>query len=109
MNNWPKIAPPVMLAPNPGPIDSVLGFAISLVSFVASALDHVSTDYEIRTAANGGGIAQYSALVDAGLLVKVVPAAAISTLVTGQTYYIRARFNAAGVSSAWSADLVVTT
>ncbi len=109
MSNWPDVTPPVVLTPLPNSFAVIaLGLTISLLPIVkAIDLTHTSTDYEVRTGPNGGGAAAWSSMADSGALqLKIVPAL---TLLGGQTYYIRARFNTAGPSSAWSADTVVTT
>lgn len=112
MSHWPEILPPMVAAPLANaPVNSVTGFVITLNPIVlAAGLLQTSTDYEIRTAPNGGGVATWSSLADAtALLAKTVPIGATSTLAAGQTYYIRARFRAGATVSGWSSDVRVTT
>lgn len=111
MNNWPDAFPPMVMAPlNNAPVSAVLGFAITLLpAILATGLLHTSTDYEIRTAPNGGGTLAYSVDNSLGLLGIVVPAGVTSGLVAGQTYYIRARIDTGAGSSAYSADTRITT
>lgn len=109
MSNWADVTPPAIALPLNGSfIVAALGFTITLMPIIkAIDLTHTSTDYEVRTAPNGGGAVTWSSMADTSALqLKIVPAL---TLAAGQTYYTRARFNTAGPSSAWSADTVVTT
>lgn len=111
MNNWPDMFPPMVMAPlNNAAVSAVLGFAVNLLPVIlATGLIHTSTDYEIRTAANGGGALVYSVDNSLGLLGIIVPAGVTSGLVAGQTYYIRARVDTGAGSSAYSADTRITT
>ncbi len=107
-NAWPEIAPPIISAPPAGLVSALLGFTLNALPFVG-ADSHARTSWEIRTAPGGGGTVAWSSSLDLGLLSKIVPVIALSGLLTGQTYYIRARFHGATYVSDWSADVRITT
>ncbi len=109
ISNWADVTPPVIALPLSGAFVVIaLGLTITLMPIVKAVdLTHTSTDYEVRTAPNGGGALVWSSMADTSALqLKIVPPL---TLAGGQTYYVRARFNTAGPSSAWSTDTQVTT
>ncbi len=111
INSWPDILPARILLPLDGlPVSATLGFTITLAPIVFGiGLLHTSTDYEIRTAPRGGGSVVWSSPGDLALQVKIVPIGALSGLLAGQTYYVRARFRAGADVGSWSEDTVVTT
>ncbi len=109
ISNWERIEPPVIQSPIAGSLlNYLLGFNVQLGPFISATNTQSATDWEIRTAPNGGGTLVFASVNDlTALLVKTIPAL---TLGLGQTYYIRARFRAAdGTLSAWSADVVIQT
>lgn len=107
ISEWQAIQPPVITAPVAGPVNGLLGFQIDVAPYVSAVYPHVSTDWEIRTAANGGGTVKWSSTNDVfSKLFKIVPGL---NLDLGKTYYLRARFRSATVIGPWSADVVITT
>lgn len=112
VNEWPPISPPRVVAPaNGASVNATLGFSIVTdPAILALDLIHLTTDYEIRTAPNGGGSLVYGAPNSLSLLGLVVPIGALSGLSAGQTYYVRARFRTLGGGlSAYSEDVRITT
>lgn len=98
---WPNITPPIITQPVASLINAVLGMTLSSTGFASATDTLASTQYEVRTAANGAGSLVYST---AGSLVPAL------TMGLGQTYYVRARFvGSTGYTSPFSADVVITT
>lgn len=87
-----------------------LGLALAATPFsTTEGMDiQVGTDWEIRTAPNGGGTVRWSSINDPlNLLGILVPAL---TLGLGQTYYIRVRYRGSMTGpGAWSADVQIQT
>ena len=112
-NSWPgSILPPQVTQPQDGVTGLLVTLGLNLATgpFVSTegADQHVGTDWEIRTAPNGGGTVRWSSTNNTvNLLGIVVPAL---TLALGQDYYVRARFrgSASGLG-AWSADVHIST
>lgn len=111
VNGWPAVFPPRVSTPAQGAaVSATLGFAVAVDPLIlALDLTHLTTDYEIRTAPAGGGALVYSVNNSLSLLGLIVPIGALSGLVAGQTYYVRARADTASESSAWSEDIRITT
>jgi len=111
MNTWPSVFPAMLTLPlQNAPVSASLGFPIVLAPVIlAAGLAHTSTDYEIRTAANGAGAVAYAVNNSPSLLGIIVPIGALSGLAAGQTYYIRARIDTGIGSGAFSPDIRITT
>lgn len=106
LNGWPEAFAPVILLPLPGPVSAALGFAIALAPIIAPLLTHQSTEYQIRTTV---GAVMWSTSGAGLLLAAVVPIGAISTLQSGQVYYLRARFTTSAGVTPWSEECRITT
>lgn len=110
-NSWPSMLPPIVNQPPGGTISTLLGLNLSLAgpSICDGPDTAIATDWQIRTAPNGGGSLVWSNSVTnlLSLLSAVVPAL---TLPIGQTLYIRARqrCDTLGIGP-WSADVVINT
>jgi len=104
VNSWPDIEPPIILLPtDPANVIGLTGFTITCNSFIGSALTQTGTDYEIWTLPQGAGSLLWSAYNDSGLLLKIVPALAVSA----GTRYLRCRMRAGAKESAWCKDKVL--
>lgn len=102
----PSITAPVIGVAN---ASVVLGLTCTIAAFRLRGVDtHASTDWDIRTAANGGGSSVWSSLADAtNKLTITVPALTLTALTT---YYLRARLNAIRLGAGpWSDDLSFAT
>ena len=102
---------PLITAPLVGTVNAsvVLGLGLAIAAFRSSGSDqHSSTDWDIRTAANGGGSSIWSSLADATNKLSItVPALTLTALTT---YYLRVRCNGARLGAgAWSNDLSFAT
>lgn len=108
---WPSIKPPVITAPAAGATGVLVAVLLGLTTdaFLArsSAATHLNTDWEVRTAANGGGSVTWSSMADATNKTSVnVPAL---TLTVSTTYYVRVRYRSTNLLSGWSADVQFST
>lgn len=106
-----SVLPPLITLPLVGVVNAsvVLGLSCSISGFRSRGPDqHASTDWDIRTAANGGGSSVWSSLADAtNKLTISVPALTLTALTT---YYLRARLNATRLGAGpWSTDLSFAT
>lgn len=111
-SSWGALIPPVITQP----ADGATGLSVALSLLMATSPfmvvqgtdTHVSTDWEIRDAANGGGNVVWSSYGDtSNLLTRLLPAL---TLSLGRDYYIRARQNGAILGAGvWSADAHIRT
>lgn len=110
-NSWPTMMAPTINPVAGGILSTLVGLNLSLAapSIVDGPNTAIATDWEIRTAPNGGGTLVWSNAVTnpLALLSTVVPAL---TLPIGQTLYVRARqrCNILGTSP-WSVDVILTT
>ena len=103
-----EVVTPAITGPTSGATGVSMSPALTSSAFAyAGAADtHAMTDWEIRTAASGGGTLAWSSLNNASNKVNVTA----SGLAGYTTYYARCRHKGAAYGwSAWSADVVFTT
>lgn len=104
---WPVPAPAIITQPANGLTGLLASLALTItLAAPVSPVPVTGAQIEIRTGPNGSGSLVWSNAPDAGVLSLIVPAL---TLLTGRTYYIRARFLTASETGAWSADVMIKT
>lgn len=112
-NSWMgSVMAPVVTQPAQGATGILVALGLNLAASPFSTTEgmdiHVGTDWEIRTAPNGGGTVRWSSVNNPlALLGILVPAL---TLALGQDYYIRVRYRGSmSGPGAWSDDIHITT